>query len=498
MSIDSQRRELQTLAKSRNLTLCEEFADAVESGKDANRPGFQCLIRQINNKSRLWSVVLMVDTSRLARNQYIAHSFMHECGKRGIEVVFAKTPELDGVTGIILPAVLHAMDQVHSFMSREKGLAGMAENVRQGFRAGGRAPFGYKLDYIHTGAIRGGEPVTKSRLVPDENAPKIAKYLKGRAQGQGGTMLAEKLGLKIARTSLNGIEWNALTYAGHTIWNVHNEKTDEGYKGGVKRRPRSEWLMQRDTHPPLIIDAEAEAILQKLEAGRIKTYKTRAKHLLTGMLVTADGDPMHGDGLYYRAGKKSVKASRVDGAILNQIVEDLRSEIFCKALVKSARKAASRTDDAAELQAAQKEICSIDTKIDRLSNLLAETTATAILLRKIESLEQERTAILGRLEVAEIATKQAKALREIGEKEVREILNGIAESISELDRDELKEILSGLIDQVVFDFLKLECCIHYKIPVKSRELLASPRVYGKIPTIKNTSICRILRKRLAA
>src|SRR3989338_2493720 len=365
VSIDAQRRELQLLAKSRNLTIVEEFADAVESGKDATRPGFQNLIRQISNKSRHWSVVLMVDTSRLARNQYVAHSFMHECRKRGIEVVFAKTPELDGITGIILPAVLHAMDQVHSFMSREKGLAGMAENVRQGFRAGGRAPFGYQLEYIPTGAIREGEPVTKSKLVTDDNAPKIATYLKGRAQGLTSTHLAEKLGLDMARTSLNGIEWNALTYAGHTVWNVHNEKTDNGYKGGVKRRPRSEWLMQRDTHQALISDTEAEAILQKLESGRIKTYRTRATHLLTGILSTADGSALHGDGEYYRLGKKSIKAARVDGAILGGVAVDLRSDSFCKALVKSARKAASRTDDGAELESAQKEIRSIYTKIQK-------------------------------------------------------------------------------------------------------------------------------------
>lgn len=498
VSIDAQRRELQSLAKSRNLILAEEYEDVVLSGKDTNRPGFQSLIRQINNKSRLWDVILMVDTSRLARNQYIAHSFMHESRKRGIEVIFAKTPELDGVTGIILPAVLHAMDQVHSFMSREKGLAGMAENVRQGFRAGGRAPFGYKLEYTPTGAIREGEPVTKSKLVPDDNAPKIATYLKGRAQGLGGTHLAEKLGIDIARTSLNGIEWNALTYAGHTVWNVHNEKTDEGYKGGVKRRPRSDWLMQRDTHQALITDAEAEAILAKLEAGRIKTYKTRAKHLLTGMLVNAEGETMHGDGEYYRVGKKSVKAARVDGAVLAQVADDLRSEAFCSALVKSAKKAASRTNDGAELEAAQKEIRSIDAKIDKLSGLLAETTATSTLLRKIESLEQERAAIMNRLEMAETATRQAKALREIEEKDVRNILGGIADSLNELDRDDLKEILSGLIDRIVFDFSELDCCIHYKIPVKSRDLLASPRACGEIPTIQTTSTCRILRKRLVA
>ena len=474
MSIDAQRRELQALAKSRNLIPVEEFSDAVESGKDANRPGFQSLIRQINNKSRHWSVVLMVDTSRLARNQYIAHSFMHECRKRDIEVIFAKTPELDGVTGIILPAVLHAMDQVHSFMSREKGLAGMAENVRQGFRAGGRAPFGYRLEYTATGAIRDGDPVTKSRLVPDDNAQKIATYLKGRAQGLTGTHLAEKLGLKIARTSLNGIEWNALTYAGHTVWNVHNEKTDEGYKGGMKRRPRAEWVMQRDTHQALITDTEAETILKNLEAGRIKTYKTRATHLLTGILTTPNGDAYHGNGEYYRCGTKSVKASRVDGAVLAQIVDDLQSDAFAKALVKSAHKSVSKTNDGTEVEKAKSEIRALDAKIDKISSLLGETSTPAPLLRKIESLEQERAEINSRMETAETATRQAQAMRSISESDVRSILIGIAEGLEEFDREDLKEILRGLIKSIVFDAASLDLCIYYKIPVKNGELVASP------------------------
>ena len=498
VSIDAQRRELQALARTRKLTIIEEFADAVESGKDANRPGFQNLIRQINSKTRAWNVVLMVDTSRLARNQYIAHSFMHECRKRDIEVIFAKTPELDGVTGIILPAVLHAMDQVHSFMSREKGLAGMAENVRQGFRAGGRAPFGYRLEYTPTGAVREGEPVTKSKLVPDDNAPKIATYLKGRAQGLMGTHLAEQLGLDLARTSLNGMEWNALTYAGHTVWNVHNEKTDDGYKGGIKRRPRAEWVMQRNTHQALITDAEAEAILQRLESGRTKTYKTRAKHLLTGLLASADGSAWHGNGEYYRTGKKSVKSARVDGAVLRQVAKDLRSEAFAKALIKSARKAAARTNDGAELETAQKQIRAIDAKIERLSNLLTETTATETILRKIETLEQEKADIQQRIETAETATRQARALRQIEEKDVKVILNGIAEELDELDRDDLKEILRGLIARVELNHSSMDCCIHYKIPVQTGELVASPRGLGEIPAIHASSTCHILPKRLAA
>ncbi len=477
MSIDAQRRELHALANTRQLSVAEEFTDAVECGKDANRPGFQSLIRQINNKSRDWEVIMMVDTSRLARNQYIAHSFMHECKKRNVEVVFAKTPELDGVTGIILPAVLHAMDQVHSFMSREKGLAGMAENVRQGFRAGGRAPFGYQLDYIKTGAIREGVAVTKSKLILDEvNAPKISAYLKGRAQGLTGTHLADKLGMTIGRPSLNGIEWNALTYSGHTVWNVHNEVTEDGYKGGTKRRPRSEWLIQRDTHPALITEDEAERILKQLEGGRVKTYRTSGKHLLTGMLTSTSGDPLYGDGEYYRVKIKSVKASRIDGAILNQVTGDLQSDAFVKALVKSAHQFAEKTNDVAELELAQAEIRAIDAKIDKLSNLLAETTATAALLRKIEGFEQERLEIQQTIEHAAIAAQQAMSMCKIEEKDVRAILKHFAEGIDEEDRNDTKEILRSLIDRIVFDFTTLDCCIYYKIPINSRNLVASPRV----------------------
>ena len=46
---------------------------------------------------------------------------------RGAALSLQATLTLPGIAGIILPAVLHAMDEVHSFMSREKGMAGMAE-----------------------------------------------------------------------------------------------------------------------------------------------------------------------------------------------------------------------------------------------------------------------------------------------------------------------------------------------------------------------------------
>ena len=68
VSIDAQRHELLGLAKSRQIVVVSEFSDAVESGKDDRRPGFQEMLAQLKAKDRKWNCLLALDTSRIARN----------------------------------------------------------------------------------------------------------------------------------------------------------------------------------------------------------------------------------------------------------------------------------------------------------------------------------------------------------------------------------------------------------------------------------------------
>ena len=134
-----------------------------------------------------------------------------------------------------------------------------------------------------------------------------------RVQGISRKRALEELDLKIPKTSAVGIEWNALTYAGHTVWNVHNEKTKgSGYKGGTRRRPRSEWVVAEDTHEALISTEEAEAILDRLEkSSNSRSRRTPASYLLTGLLKTPNGYPWHGNGLNrYATTAKSDKKKR--------------------------------------------------------------------------------------------------------------------------------------------------------------------------------------------
>ena len=482
VSIDAQRRELLTFARGRKLSVVETFEDAVESGKNEHRPGFQQLITSLRAKGRQWSVILMLDTSRLARNQYVAHFFRHECKKRGVDVVFAKTPELDGVAGIIMPAVLHAMDEVHSFMSREKGLAGMAENVRQGWRAGGRAPTGYKLEHVETGTVRDGAPVLKSRLVLSDDAPRVAAYLKAKAAGAGRTQALRDAGLEVAATTAIGIEWNALTYAGHTVWNVRYETGEGGYVGGSKRRPRGEWVIQRDTHPALITDDEAEALIHTLETtSKNNARRTRADYLLSGLLRSPDGTAWHGDGEgFYRLGKgKRVKAADVEQAVLANLAESLRGPEFAAAFTTAAKAQADSRAKDADLPKLRREIADIERQIARLTGLLGQTSTPEPLLRQVETHEARRVAL--QEEVAQRAGAEAEAakVRALTEAQVGRLLTALAEDMEALDREHLKEFIRGLLDKVELDTDAATFRLSYRLTAGDR--LASPRVGYSIP-----------------
>jgi DNA invertase Pin-like site-specific DNA recombinase len=294
VSIDAQRRELTALAGRRGLVVVGEYADVVESGADENRSGLRRLVADIRRRDRGWDTVLLLDTSRLARQPFINVMFERDADRNGVRIVYKSVPDEDPITAVVIKSFMMGIDQWHSLTSKRKGLAGMAENVRQGFRAGGRAPRGCRLVTIGTGTIREGAQVTKSKLEPNDDAPIVSEYLRLRAEGISRTALQRQLKITWPATSLIGMEWNALTYAGHTVWNVHNEFGSEGYKGGVKRRPRSEWVIQRDTHPALVSEAIAETVLQQIErASHSDSRQSAATYLLTGLLKTPAGAPWH-------------------------------------------------------------------------------------------------------------------------------------------------------------------------------------------------------------
>ena len=490
VSIESQRHELARLAADRGLTVVGEFRDVVESGKDDDRPGIQALLEAVRRRDRGWAAIHVLDTSRLARRAAAAYIFEdRECKPRGVEVIYKNIPPMEEAERAMYKAMLHGVDEWHSLVSKRKGLQGMRQNVKSGFRAGGRAPVGYRLEHVDTGIVREGKPVLKSRLVASSDAPAIQRYLKERAQGAARRALVRRLGLQISASSLVGVEWNALTYAGHTVWNVHAE---EGT--GTRRRPRADWVIQRDTHEALITDAEAETLLKNLEAAHVKRpRRTSGDYLFTGLLKTSEGVPWYGEkSRYYRAGNAHAPAQDVERCLLEKIAADLRSSAFSAALVQRARTSYGRefTAELARLNEAERVLAR---RISGFMDMAEKLDTPGPVLRKVDELEQDRKRLEREMEQARRDAAIAAQARAVTEDQVNRMLDAMANDMERLDRDKLKDFLFTICDRVTLNADTLSARIHYKIPLVRRDRLASPRGFDAVPHVRTVGCVQVRR-----
>ena len=468
VSIAAQRRKLEKLAKDRNFEIHAEYLDVVESAKSEDRDGLQSLMRDMKLPARPWNTIITLNTSRLSRRQWFAFVFRRECEREKIDLIFEQVPDMDPVSALIMHSVLTAMDEIHSLKSREDGIAGMKENVRQGWRAGGRAPKGYQLDHVETDVVRDGRPVLKSRLAPSTDLPMVGRYLAARARKQPRTAVKRDLGISWPTTTLISLEWNALTYAGHTVWNRHAPSGS-----GRKYRPRSEWIIENNTHEGVISDAEAKILIHDRENSRHAAATSAGKagasgYLLTGLLVAPDGRPWTGcEGKYYRfrhpGQSRRVHRELLDKAILGQLQDNMTDAEFLEGLASEARSAAKPVD---EIKRLKRSMIDINRKIDRCMELAIELTDHAPAMRKVDQLERERNDISYRIRDIELEAEERAVLANVTADDVKQLLNALDDPIA---------LLKALVVRVTLDPDDLACRIDYRLDVPDRLSMASPR-----------------------
>jgi site-specific DNA recombinase len=334
----AQLKQLRAFAAQRGYRVVAERQDAAISA-NANPPELAAILQELKNKDRGWTVICAVDSSRIARDMDLAGVISYQIRKAGARLEYSKHPSSDNpAMDMIRDSIMRGFDQYHSMVSKQKGLAGMAQNVESGHRAGGRAPLGYALERQPTGAMRDGQAVTKSHLVLDPAwAPKVKRYLGLRALGRQRPAAARMAGLaEKDATTLIGLERNALVYAGATVWNRHAENGPERY------RPRKEWVVKLDTHPALISVKRAEALM----AAAMPTARARepsGDFLLSGFLLTPEGKRLvaSGDG-YYRHGKgRRIPAAALEAVVLDQINEERDGHEFMQKFIAEAKRAAA-------------------------------------------------------------------------------------------------------------------------------------------------------------
>lgn len=476
VSIDAQRRALHAVAVQRGLVVVEEFADAVESGKDEDRPAFQRMLHQLRSDSRAWDHVLTLDVERIARRRMISIAFETDAEARGVKVVYSNIPQTDPAMDMMMRTILQGFAEYHSLVSRAKGLAGMAENVRQGWRAGGRAPRGYRLEYHATGAIRDGEPVTKSKLVlDDETAGTVRAYLVLRAQGVARAQAVARSQAPWPASSTHSMDWQALTYAGHTVWGVETDKAQG------KRRPRAEWLVQRNTHEAIITDDQAEAILAQMERAQQGRRNRASPLLFAGLVVSPDGRPWHSDGCgHYRLGKgPKISAARLEGPVLAKLVEVLHDEATVGLVLAAMRaQAAGGEVDGRRVAGLERRAQALATSITRTVDLAARMEDPSPVLRRVADLEHQRAQALAELEDLRSTKARQAAAATFTQADVRALLRRLVAELQDATQEnerraEARQALGELLERIELDAGTRTARLLFA--VRAGDTLATPR-----------------------
>ncbi len=163
------------------------------TGRRDDREAWSELIREARDRdTRRFDGVVIYSTSRLARDLFHALAFERELARAGVQVYYAiAAGDQTSPEGRLMRHMLQALDQFEVEKLGREVRRGQTENTKQGYRNGGRAPYGYRLRReAHPDPRRARAGDHKSRLEPDpEQAPVIVDIFKRRRACHAGAML---------------------------------------------------------------------------------------------------------------------------------------------------------------------------------------------------------------------------------------------------------------------------------------------------------------------
>lgn len=295
-SVINQKELLRNFVKNNNFNLVKEYVDDGYSGTDFERPGFQKMLEDINNKKI--NCVIVKDLSRLGRDHvmtgYYIETFFPENNIRFISILesydsFKNQASNDSSTFII------ACNDYYSKQNSVKIRNVLNEKRKNGKFVGSLPCFGYMRD-----------PEDKGHLIPNPETALIVKNIfKWRADGIGPTEIANRLnkekvptpsGYKKTNYSSRLIDrdnWNISTvkkilcnriYTGDL---VQHTQTKVNYKSKKKiTLDEKLWIIVENTHEALV-DKDTFNYVNTLRKRNTRNYdiKTnREKRLLEGKL----------------------------------------------------------------------------------------------------------------------------------------------------------------------------------------------------------------------
>ncbi len=296
ISFPSQREACERKAAELGGRIVCEFTDQ-ESGRRDDRVAWSDLVREARDRdARRFDGVVIYSTSRLSRDLFHALAYERELARAGVQVYYSiAAGDQTSPEGRLMRHLFQALDQFEVEKLGREVRRGQTENTRQGYRNGGRAPYGYRLRREpHPDARRARSGDHKTRLEPDlEQAPVIVEIFERYLTGWGFKEITNHLNRpggppppqhvdskrntagKWSKTTVRCILENPV-YTGRLYWNRLDFRQSKIGEGPLIRRPAEEWIESELRHPALIPDDLFQQV-QTQHAQRVKTEGTRRR-----------------------------------------------------------------------------------------------------------------------------------------------------------------------------------------------------------------------------
>ncbi|MCH6471233.1 recombinase family protein [Sinomonas terrae] len=337
-SIPAQREANRRKAEQLGAVIVEEFIDAGESARKADRPELMRMIQYVKRSHVAYCIVHKVD--RLARNR-ADDVTIHLALQDAKVMLVSATENIDETpSGMLLHGIMSTIAEFYSRNLATEVIKGMTQKAASGGTPS-KAPIGYLNVHVRDEL---GREVRTVQLDPDR-APLIEWAYKAYASG---SWTVSQLHVELTSRGLTSLATPKRPSKTLAVSSVHRLLTNPYYKGDVIYRG----VVYKGTHRPLVPAEVWYQVQSVLTAHKSAAEATQLHdHYLKGTvycgacgsrLIVSNAKNRHGNVYPYFvcSGRHSKRTSCTRQAILIEDVEHLIEDYYQRVQITAARREA--------------------------------------------------------------------------------------------------------------------------------------------------------------
>ena len=472
-SIEAQQRAIRDFAGKNNIEIVEEYIDRAKSGTNANRPEFQRLFADC--EQREFEIVIVHNLDRFARNALDSKVYRARLKEMGIALYSLKDDLEDTPNGKFFTAIKEAYSELYSDNLSQEVKKGLKEVALRGLHTGGSPPLGYDV-------------VDRKLVINEAEAEVVRTIFKMYTQGKSYNDIAKELNAKgyttragneFSKSSFNAILQNR-KYIGEYTYNRRVGKDRNGKHNSHKNKPEGEIIRIPDG-VPRIIDTKtfnkAQKRLEKNKRGK-SSFRSNSSYLLAGLVKCGEcgfsyqgNTRKSGKGVTYssyRCGKRAghadigcknpeIEKHRLENFVIEQVFKYLFTDEGIKEIVKqiNAYHKEMQSTKGKDIKLYQKQLKALKTKQSNIAKAIANGADGEAFIEEINKITQSIKDIEQRIE------KETPAeLPAISEAQVRNAIKTLEEELkNETDINVKKEFINAYVESVVINKETVEVTI---------------------------------------